>query len=887
MGVSKNKNARTRTGEESRIYKNLRGVDMSAEADAQKRFAYLENMYVDYAAGGDAVESIPGYRRLYSFGERINGLFSQRLGEGEEHLLVHAGTSLYRFPVSRRDSLSEETPIATLKNGKSRAVRHGDDLYVLDGERIILVDKSGEANALCEEIEPYVPTTYIDGKPYEEVNLLSESYLEIYNIGDIKPYVHGSEGIVYSITDKEKRTAAVVGVVPEFEGDLCIPSVAEIDGVLYDVTQIAEKAFAMNNLITSVITNDGMKVIGSHAFYGCEGIERVRLSSTVHTIMGFAFHYCTNLSEFYLGAGISSIGDSSFFGCKSLLEVNYALDEEMLSNVEGAGALGNIPVVYESVDESVIVSLKLATPTLGIDSVKARGERLTTVFKHSTGMLIINVPKKETLERATLEIRGVIDFGLGGIPGFLRESSELGLTPRELILGSTVAESFDGRLFLSGHPMLGATVFYSTKTKKGECPIAYFGSESYFTDGIGGYPVSALLTGHDSLAVFKRSDDGSGTIFHHSRTSGGDKPYPVSHIHRGLHNIGDAVNFLDEALFISSEGLLSIRHPMGSIKRAECESARINKLLSKESSSDVSFAAWCGYLVIHASDRLYLADPRKRFSGSGDEEYDWYTVRGVGSYEGARAVYRYSSISAPGCSVHPDLDKEVTTDVYNVQVPTTVYYYTKINGLKYGVYKTEEMKGGEFSPASAIHAIGELLFFGTESGVLMVFNNDKRGVPPDRIRDALDFDPEEYALAMGEAIHPDFYSFDSHAVRYAAITVRDDCGYPELMKRTVSPSLILKLKSLSPGTVDLSVGDGRTGYSEPVGIALSGTELHSLAFEAWAFGTRGALTVAAKEELPVFLEKEIALSTERFRSPFGVYSIAFRYRIKGRVKQRI
>jgi hypothetical protein len=44
------------------------------------------------------------------------------------------------------------------------------------------------------------------------------------------------------------------------------------------------------------------------------------------------------------------------------------------------------------------------------------------------------------------------------------------------------------------------------------------------------------------------------------------------------------------------------------------------------------------------------------------------------------------------------------------------------------------------------------------------------------------------------------------------------------------------------------------------------------------------MTAALPERERGWVEKSIALYSEDFRSPFGVYSIGYRYRISGRIK---
>jgi hypothetical protein len=72
----KNKNSKT---EYTRIYENLRGVDLSIvpSRDSNTRFSYLENMYVDYGGTDTAVESVVGFRTLARLGAKINGILDR------------------------------------------------------------------------------------------------------------------------------------------------------------------------------------------------------------------------------------------------------------------------------------------------------------------------------------------------------------------------------------------------------------------------------------------------------------------------------------------------------------------------------------------------------------------------------------------------------------------------------------------------------------------------------------------------------------------------------------------------------------------------------------------------------------------------------------------
>ena len=109
--------------EYSRCYTDMRGVDFTGDGGtvSPSRFAYLENMYRDYdGEGAGLTESVPGYRSLVSLGAPLYSIHRQKTKDGDI-LILHAGTSLYRLPVSQRDTPGTMTPIATVAARAARA----------------------------------------------------------------------------------------------------------------------------------------------------------------------------------------------------------------------------------------------------------------------------------------------------------------------------------------------------------------------------------------------------------------------------------------------------------------------------------------------------------------------------------------------------------------------------------------------------------------------------------------------------------------------------------------------------------------------------------------------------------------------------------------------
>lgn len=879
MGV--HRNISTSKSEYTVIYEGLRGCDGRVGADPKKAYRLTENMYVDHDNGGDAVESIPGYRRLHRLGGRINMLHAQRLGESEEYLLVHSGSNLYRFNVSERDTLGTLTPIATLRNGKSFAINYSESVFILDGEKIIKVSRDGTVEDItADDTLPYVPTVYAEGERNEELNLLTDCFKERLSVKAAYEYTYGSDGIYYTVTDYGERTCAVSGCDISFSGKMYIPSVVKLDGVKYRVTDILDTAFAGNTAITHVITNKNLTRVGSKAFFGCSSLKQFVASKTVSEIGSYAFCGCSLLSDVYLGSGIESISQGAFAQCGNLSSIKYSLDSAMMSSV--SAALTDIEIIYNKEYSDIKLAVPLMTPTASVDKIVSSVGEVEFTFDKQRQLAVFELYDVDRLSHGIITIHARADLESENITGFPSTDKGRSITAKDAILTSAVAEVFDGRLFLSGSPTLGSTVFYSGKTEDGGLHPFYFGTESYFCDGIDSTPVLSLISTSDSIAVVKERDEGSGSIFFHSaKRDGGKTTYPVSYIHRNLGNISLCFGYRDKTLFLTSSGIITSTVTSTGERKIELVSDGITRLMRMNKHKPLSACEWCGYLAIYASDGIYLGYPRE--SGEG---FDWYPISKVGTYESATRVYRYSPIGDETYKVHENVDGIAAGIVYSVSSPQGgVYYYVNSGSVKYAAYRTDEMIGGNFSPASALTSVGSLLFFGTESGVLAVFNNDMRGVAPASLSEDADFNREDYRRVMGDRIHPSFYSFDSHAVRYSVTTAPDNCGIPELTKSTVPSSLVLKLKTLGASSIvcECLGGELPESYGKiPLGVF----DFSDAAFTSLNFRTSGVDFVSVNDRSRGWVEKSISVYSDQFCSPFGVYSICYRYRIKGRIKQR-
>ncbi len=879
--------------ERVRSYEGFRGVELGAGADTDiRRLSLAENMWRDYEGdGGDLIESVPGYRRIAELGEAVTGIWRQKIGEGEDCVVVQAGYNIYRFKISMRDALGTLTPIASAVTEKVTAFPSGKNMFLIDGTRIIKISSSGTV----ETIEPdddriYRPTRYYNGEELEDKNLLSDRFLEEYELDDISSYTRATEGLIYKINDTELSTCTVADLDMLYEGVVYIPSETVIDGRTYKVTGIGKRAFELCFYITEVYIAEGVERIEDRAFVSCSSLKKVVLPRSLRTIGDSAFHNCDLLESVSFGIGLESIGNTIFLECPNIKSITYPgkyLAYEEITNISSIP--DSVEVTYYTEDTTVAITLPVKSSAMTVEALYENGVALEFEAEYD-GERVKSVSyyskiAKDTAVNLIIHLRSspyTSSFG--------SQSGEI--SGKDAILGCTVSEVFDGRIFLSGNPSLPNTVFFSHRQDTAVGSTLYFPSLAYFNDGVGGYPVTSLLSANGMLAVFKSGDDGAGSIFYHSPSSTDDelmpKLYPVSYVHSGIGAIGASYNFMDDPVFISRAGLSALEKATITYDRSiACRSHNVNYDLLKEEPSSITLTEWCGYLAVCAGENIYLADSRATFRHkTGHTEYEWFVIRGVGSYKNATRVWRFASFATNTSGIHPTKEGDVAEGViYSAYYNGELYNFILDEGKQYTVYKTEEFSGGNFSPATAYLGTNDLLFFGTSDGVLFVFNNDKRGVAPDYIKNMSDFDPEEYKEKYSRRIHPSFYAFDSHAVRYLIKTAYDNCDIPHLTKSTVKHSLVIKIKSYTASEITVEVGREGKDYCELTsfpGSEFSFTELDfgNIALDVGDYHT---LPVAEKEK--GWVEKQISIFSDKFSSPIGIYSLTYRFTVKGRIRR--
>ena len=461
-----------------------------------------------------------------------------------------------------------------------------------------------------------------------------------------------------------------------------------------------------------------------------------------------------------------------------------------------------------------------------------------------------------------------------------------------------MATVFDGKVFFSGNPALPDTVFYSVAPKEESeflmfAPSAYL--SCYDTDGeivsLMSHPLYLAVLKNRSLYAVSRAE---GDAFH--------ERYAIDGSCASAEYYGASYTFGDEPLYLSSSGVMALASGKAwEESRIENRSYYIDRRLKSLSHRYVAFAEWQGYLVFLIDGKIFLGDASAAEKKNGSTAYEWYYLEGIGHYEGQHDAYHY-------CTNAPIVEGKRLSDlttfsrrlaVKEREAPVLsevvsaiaeenyepcgirVYYTPEFNEegelVHYLVDTDGRQTGGVFSPAVRLLSLENTLYFGTLDGYLFCFNNDKRGK-------AVTVNGETETVGAGE-IHPSYYTFDGRAYPCGLATAMVDMGVPHLSKSTVRKSLVISAKSFPCSSFTVSVRDERARQKD-IGYVVASSDFSAWDFDRLSFSQEDRVRVTLTDSLRTFVARQVLLTQEVFGTPFAFDSLAYRYTIAGRVKER-
>ena len=808
---------------------------------SDRRFRDLKNVWKDYKSGsGVAVETLPGYRKIQnalisSSSHTINGIYpfsvtaeagdflSSSVANGT-WIGVHIGTELHFIKPDDESTwgtsgvafnflnpFAENATFNVLPNYPSYAIQCANTLLIFcNGNAYIArlaktADRDGSKHerhylpsdtpygfyldyALLETGRDYlyVPTTYVDGEPYEQKNMLDARSKEIYHVTTI-------QGTQYDPITSDPSYYYYVRCV------------------LHEKVKATTSSPYTGNIVS-------FKIDGT--------------SQTPYPIVSNG--YITELRFDYTG--------SSHQNEDHTVEVEYASD-----------------------------------------------------------------PAKFTSYRDFEDYKDKSTFNEGN-PGYSG-------TAFAAIAGCTICATFDERVFLAGNPQLPNTVFYSQRDLTGYNNPTYFGVLNYNNLGTSNAPITAMIPSANALYVLKDDSATDPTMYVLSGLSTEKDLIPrVYTVESGLPGIGckgAACNFLDDIVFMSRNGVIGIDKQAVNLERTLGDrSVLINGKLLLEDVTQAVFAEAEGYLwvLFKNNGHVYLADSRAYTQGAG---YEWYFIDSVGSWSNDADYYEYTDedIARNGATTVTDEQSELeylvkpsnksgeqfegdsgdTFTIHPVGIEHDVILVEDEDGdgntVYHQVVKTGEKISVEgttvFHPATCMVASNDRIFFGTDNGDLLTFNNDKRGVQSEsEIVSGTTYGENRYPFLL----RPEWYSFCGHRIESFVETSDDDGGIGNLTKDTVRRSAVVDMKAMLGSKYKITTYTDRDGWKNDNAATGSMNDASQTMLDAVNFSGDEHINVQIRERARKWVHKRYRIESNGFRSPFGLYRITYNFEINGRIK---
>ena len=182
--------------------------------------------------------------------------------------------------------------------------------------------------------------------------------------------------------------------------------------------------------------------------------------------------------------------------------------------------------------------------------------------------------------------------------------------------------TFDRRVFFTGNPDYPNAIFHCELNNP-----SYISDLAYYQDGTDESAIKSIVVGNNVLWVFKEPNQQNDTIFYHTATTDSTgKVYPNYQGNVSTGCYADAINYKDDVVFLSRNGLEGISNEdINSKQLLNHRSSLVdNKLINENNYNMSMMAEWEGYLLILVNHKIYLADIRQMFTGNLGYEYEWY-----------------------------------------------------------------------------------------------------------------------------------------------------------------------------------------------------------------------------------------------------------------------
>jgi len=181
---------------------------------------------------------------------------------------------------------------------------------------------------------------------------------------------------------------------------------------------------------------------------------------------------------------------------------------------------------------------------------------------------------------------------------------------------------FDRRVFFTGNLEFPNAIFHCEL----ENP-SYISDLAYYQDGLDTVSIKSMTIGNNLLWIFKESNQQSPTVFYHTPTLDYEygKIYPSKQGNISLGCYSNSINFNDDIVFMSKQGLEGISGDINSEQLLSHRSSLVdNKMINENNFNECELQEWNGYLLCLVNGKIFLADSRQKYQGQNSFEYEWY-----------------------------------------------------------------------------------------------------------------------------------------------------------------------------------------------------------------------------------------------------------------------
>ena len=193
---------------------------------------------------------------------------------------------------------------------------------------------------------------------------------------------------------------------------------------------------------------------------------------------------------------------------------------------------------------------------------------------------------------------------------------------RESILGCTLLQVFDNRVFFSGNRSHPNVVWHCSLNDP-----TYCSDLDYYQEGLDSAQINGIVAGNNALWVFREPSHANTTVFYHTPTLDEEygKIYPSSHSSVTTGCVGRAINFNDDIVFFSERGMEGISGDITTEQAVAHRSSLVDRKMTAEPDyKDMLLEEWEGYLLVFIGNSVYLADSRSVFQNENHMEYEWF-----------------------------------------------------------------------------------------------------------------------------------------------------------------------------------------------------------------------------------------------------------------------